>query len=156
MDKGAEMSENYEGKENWNLYGGVLVHGPQGKTVLVYDKTKYNPAWKYPGGKGKWLATANRWETPVETARRELFEETGLIATALTLLVAINKGTHFWYLYEAFFESFDGLIPKGNDGEYVKVFPESQLLHMQNFLVQHRQVTADLLLERKIKIAYLE
>lgn len=141
-------------EENKNLYAGVMVRVPDNKTVLVYDESKENPAWKFPGGGGQWLAIVGRWETPEETARRELEEETGLIAGHLTLLAIINKGTHMWYLYEAVLDDFQGLRARGNDGEFVKVFPASQLLLMQNFLKQHKQVTQDLVLEGKINLMY--
>lgn len=145
---------NVSTPENKNLYAGVMVRGPGNKTVLVYDKSKDRPAWKFPGGGGKWLAIASRWETPEETASRELEEETGLIASSLTLLAVINKGTHMWYLYESVFDDFNRLRPRGDDGEFVKVFPASQLLSMQNFLRQHRQVTENLVLEGKIQLLH--
>ena len=126
------------------VYGGVFVRGPNGKTVLVYDNTKPIPAWKFPGGGGKYLPSLNRWETPEETARRELEEETGLKASQLTLLIKIDKKDHLWHLFEARISDFNGILKRGNDGEFVSIFPESQILLMSNFLHPHKKVIKDL------------
>lgn len=131
-------------KERSDIYAGVAVRGPNRKTVLVYDSSKDKPAWKFAGGGRQFLPLLGRWETPEETARRELYEETGLLAKELTLLILIDKGTHIWYLFEAQFDSFEGLLSRGNDGEYVSVFPESQVLEMPNFLSHHKQIAKKL------------
>lgn len=131
-------------EKNSSVYGGVFVRGPNGQTVLVYDETKRTPAWKFPGGGGQFIDKQNRWEAPEETARRELWEETGIAAPTLTLLTTIDRGDHLWNLFEARVENFDGLLRRGNDGEFVSKFPESQLLQMPNFLSRHKKVLADL------------
>lgn len=131
--------------KNPRVYGGVFVRGPDGKTVLVFDETRRNPAWKFPGGSGEFLTLLDRWETPAETASRELYEETGLVAPGLTLLKEIDQGDHLWFLFEARVDNFDGLIGRGNDGEHIAVFPESRILEMPNFLSQHKEVTRELI-----------
>lgn len=137
-----------------NIHASVCVRGPNNQTVLVYDekwmeskrrsrmskKKDSGPAWKFPGGGCEYLESAGRWETPEETARRELYEEIGLVAKNLILLDVIDKVSHRWYLYEARFDSFDGLKSRGNDGEFVAKFPAARVMTMPNFLASHKGV----------------
>ena len=127
-------------KSGSGIYAGVFVRGPGKTTVLVFDEAKELPMWKFPGGGGQYLLKENRWEAPEETARRELFEETGLTAKTLKPIEKVNKGSHWWYLFEAVVDNFDGLLRRGNDGEYVAKFAEAQLWGMQNFLKPHKEV----------------
>jgi len=139
-------------KEHCKVHAGVFVRTPEKMTSLVFDGSKRGPEWKLPGGGEEYLPLLHRWETPEETARRELFEETGLTAKELRLIMVISKGTHMWYLFEATLPNLDGLLPRGNDGEYVAKFPEPQLLNMPNFLTPHKEVLRDLVRKGVIQL----
>lgn len=125
----------------------VLVRAPSAtcaKTVLVYDQRKKGCAWTFPGGNAIFLHNLNRWETPLETARRKLLTETGLVAATLVPLMMMDKGTYTWHLFEAPFNDLDGLSARGDKGQFVSKFPIPQLTSMEAFLKPHKDVLIEL------------
>jgi 8-oxo-dGTP pyrophosphatase MutT (NUDIX family) len=69
---------------------GVILTDPQG-WILLGQRTD-NGAWGIPGG------SMEPGETLEETARREMLEETGLLAGALRLF-GVFSGPEFFYTY---------------------------------------------------------
>lgn len=71
--------------------------GPQ--TPLVYDNRKKDSSWAFPGGNPIFLKKLGRLEYPMETARRKLRLETGIIAGKLEPIEMIEKSGHQWHLF---------------------------------------------------------
>lgn len=113
----------------------TFVKGPEGKTVFVLDRGKPLPHfWKMAGGRKE------PGETPVQTAKRELQEETGLNVETrnIVLVEKVSKKNHDLYVYSVTVENFDGLIEEGDEGEKVAVFHESEVETMVDFFPPHR------------------
>ena len=76
--------------EDKKLLYSIIVSEYKGKWVFVKDKERQR--WEVPAG------TREKGEEIIETAKRELYEETGLIAKELTLLgVFSGKDMHNIY-----------------------------------------------------------
>lgn len=113
----------------------VYARNPRNEVVLILDPKKPLPhGWKFPGGGKK------RFETPEKTAARELEEETGLIVNADDLFPVghVDKKNHTLFLFYVAVPDFDGLKEYGNEGEWVDTFDAHDLLHMKDFLPDHR------------------
>jgi 8-oxo-dGTP pyrophosphatase MutT (NUDIX family) len=114
----------------------VLILGPDGQTPLVSEYDRRPSYWKFPGGK------SHLGENPMETALREVREETGLILTegeTILLLSEPRSSSHVFHFFLSRINSFDGLIKRGNDGEYVALFEVDQLLKMVDLLPTHHR-----------------
>ncbi len=119
----------------------VIVYGPDGKMVLVYDEGKPLPIfWKFAGGRKE------KGETPEQTASRELEEETGLKvpASELSFLAKLPKRNHDLYVYKATVQDFEGLADRGVEGECIAIFDKSELPEMVDFFPPHRNIMKDL------------
>lgn len=113
----------------------VVVIGPDNLVPLVMDKSKERPYfWKFPGGRSE------PGETPTQTARREVEEETGLVVSDLELLTQEPRSGHVAFLFAATTESFETLKERGNDGEFVRLIHPRELVGMKKFLPQHRDL----------------
>jgi 8-oxo-dGTP pyrophosphatase MutT (NUDIX family) len=109
------------------------------------DKSKERPYyWKFPGGRSE------RGETPTQTARREVEEETGLVISDLELLANEPRHGHIAFLFAAKTESFETLKERGNDGEEIRLVHPRELVSMKQFLPQHK----DLLRKAEILRSY--
>lgn len=67
--------------------GGIIVNPKHASRVLVLHRPKYND-WSFPKGK------LNKNETAATCARREVYEETGLVCELLEELSPINYETN--------------------------------------------------------------
>jgi 8-oxo-dGTP pyrophosphatase MutT (NUDIX family) len=120
----------------------VLVLGPGNMVPLVIEDQHATPYWKLPGGRNE------AGEDPLDTAVRELWEETGLelkksdLVQLLVFNRTIHDRTHEFYLFGAKTDSFDGLREYGTEGERVGLFSEHNLKTMLELLPFHREVLA--------------
>jgi|AntRauTorcE11897_2_1112592.scaffolds.fasta_scaffold25567_2 ADP-ribose pyrophosphatase YjhB (NUDIX family) len=113
----------------------VIIIGPNQQVVLVKNEHKPPPHyWKFPGGRNE------SEEAPVETAVREIEEETGLIIPKPAHLAEENRGNHWFYLFGIKVESFNGLKETGEDGEIVSLFPTKEIENMTDFFPPHRLI----------------
>lgn len=118
----------------------VLVLGPGNKIPLIFEDWREEPFWKIPAGRNE------PGETPVDTALRELREETGLKLkpTDLVLLFSEERTflqhTHTFYLFGAIIDSFAGLRARGLEGEHVALFDDKELDTMMDLLPAHRKL----------------
>lgn len=119
----------------------AVIDENTGRFALVLDRAKPEPHyWKFPGGKvdpedmvpekpfDDHLAADN-------AARREVREETGLLARVMRL-GKIEKRTHVQYLYVGLAD-FAELAATGDEGEIVKSFSLEQLWQLENFFPPH-------------------
>ena len=91
MTEYIKSMRKYIGHERLLIVGaGVFVHK---NGNLLFQKRKDNGCWAADHG-----GCCENGETVEETAKRELFEETGLIANSLTLL-GIFSGKELFYTY---------------------------------------------------------
>lgn len=68
----------------------VVIHDPEGQLLLVRDRVSRE--WSLPAG------AIELGESPEEAARRELFEETGIVPVQLSLTAGLG-GAAFRYVY---------------------------------------------------------
>lgn len=104
--------------------------------MLVQEPEHKEAYWKFPGGKQEWFET-----TPKQTAIREIEEETGIILREedLVLLTVIPRDTHCVYLFAGKASSSKNTLKeKGDEGEYVKIFPMKDVFAMDEFFPSHR------------------
>jgi len=78
----------YIGHERLMIVGGSVIVHKNGKILLQLRRD--NGCWGYPGG------CVELGEAVEETAKRELFEETGIMANALELLGVFSGGELFY------------------------------------------------------------
>lgn len=102
-------------------------HSRRSETILVLEKYRPNPKWKPPSGSIEYLATKRRFETPEETAHRELEEETGLDEPIDqgNLVDVHYKASHRYHLYSFVVEvnNFKKLRRQGKTGERTLRYP---------------------------------
>lgn len=114
----------------------AVVIGPQEKTVVVFDKARKNPKWKFPGG------GIETGETPAVAASRELQEETGIYIPPEGLLYmggryrSSKKTSSHFLLGQT--SHFKDVIRRGNDGEIVRVLYLRKIFQI-DFLLAHRE-----------------
>ncbi|MFA5991944.1 MAG: NUDIX hydrolase [Candidatus Doudnabacteria bacterium] len=86
----------------WHKSVGILVCNPQGQ-ILLFKRTIFPYVFTIPAGH------LDKNETPLQAAKRELKEETGITADSLDLIFeggiaedSCRRGSdhHYWYLYK--------------------------------------------------------
>lgn len=115
----------------------IFVQSRNGQTVLVYESTKPSPVyWKLAGGKGEPGAT------PLETAVRELDEETGIVAKKddFLLIHSEDAKNHTRFYFSVVVSSLNGMKKTGVEGEIVQSFMISALRDMDGLFPPHRKV----------------
>ncbi len=118
-----------------NFAVAVIVETPGG-IPLVCDRTKPLPHyWKFPGGRSM------PGEKPVQTAVRELFEETGIRVRQeqLALVREENRGKHSFFLFQVSVSETPALRARGGGGELVKLFPRKGIETMPDFFPSHHR-----------------
>ena len=124
------------GDDDWSSRVLVFVPGKFGnKIVLIQARRKPNPKlWNFPGGK------KNPGETPLDTALRELKEETGLRVKPENMipLGIVPRTGHSVHLFGTYIEDTSTLLATGSDGETVGTFDESLFLLMKNFVPENK------------------
>lgn len=130
----------------------VFVLGPEEQTILVRDFDHWlrrSAKWALPGGKGKGD------ESPRETAVRKLLEETGIRVPVedLSLINYVDKSwhrnPHAVFIFCVKVESFDGVLLFGAKWKYVAPCKREDLLHMRNFLTQHKRYIEEVIASGK-------
>ena len=91
----------------------------QGKTLMIHRTKKENDTHR-----GKWNGLGGKFEageTPEECARREIFEESGLTATRLSLKGLLTfplfANDEDWYAFVFVVDQFEGEIITSPEGE---------------------------------------
>lgn len=111
----------------------VIVFGPQGVLLVKRAKVPYAGYWSLPGGSQEF------GETLEAAARRELREETGLVAQSLTFAEIIEPmardetGTLVAHFVLAIFScnGFDGEAVAGDDAAAVQWTPLADLRNLR-------------------------
>ena len=118
----------------------VVVETPEG-IPLVLDPQKPIPRfWKFPGGRNR------QGEKPIETAARELDEETGicLLPNQLTLIyqeIRTNEsGEHLFFLFRAKIPEKIGLSLRAKEKEFTAFFTQKKIETVSDFFPNHRSL----------------
>lgn len=126
-------------------------------TVFVMNRERKPYFWKFPGGRVERLSGFEKhpivvlerchFETPHETASRELFQETGIYVPPekLVLLTVMDKYNHDLYFFGVILPVPVSGSPKitidhGDEGEEIGVFELYELEKMVDFLPPHREM----------------
>ena len=122
----------------------VLVVSPDG-IPLVRDPQKGIRGilyWKAPGGRNK------AGESAMDTAIREVEEETGVGLTEKDLVLIARKDdpSHDLYFYVTEVVRLTGIKARGKKNEEVRVFLPHEVLALQDFFRNHRNVFSRYLL----------
>ncbi len=114
----------------------VFVWGPAGMVPLVdVGRLRSGPVWKFPGG------CAQDGESPLETAKRKLAAETGLILDRAKVFGHVRKRRiHVLHFFYTVVESFADLKHRGDGGEEVILCSAEELLDPDILIpIHHRQ-----------------
>ncbi len=122
-----------------------------GYIPYVMGGRPYKLLKRFPGGKLKYIMKNDVLcpETPQECAVRELREETGYIITvdAIIETIAEDKGDHTRYFCYAEIDTFvDKQMRRGSSGERCCMQTPQQGLYGDGFLIDHREVAKEKLL----------
>ncbi|RMH68418.1 MAG: 8-oxo-dGTP diphosphatase [Gemmatimonadetes bacterium] len=103
-----------------------------GKTLMMHRIKKKNDMHE-----GKWNGLGGKFnpgETPEMCARREVEEESGLIATRLILKGFLTfpqfDGTHDWYVFVFIIDEFEGELIENSPEGHLAWIDDSQLLNL--------------------------
>lgn len=118
-----------------NFGGVVAVVYSATRTVIIREPKEYsNPRWKFPGG------GIENGETPREAARRELFEETGILIPLARFREFLQGAYDKHYVFAFVSERrLDKHAMHGRDGEEVRLVHLHEIETMPDFLnAEHR------------------
>jgi 8-oxo-dGTP pyrophosphatase MutT (NUDIX family) len=127
-----------------DFHASAFIVGPEETTVLIRDKRKNNPLWKFPGGKKQLiqpLGKRRRGEHPLETVIREVHEETGLWIrkNRTEPVISFDKGSYRKHVFITRITSLRGLVPLSNEYEEAKVFSLEDMLWLPDFHPWYRE-----------------
>lgn len=127
---------------NGSVRLGILT--PTGRILLVYEPKFENPKWKLPGGK------IERGESPIDTAIREGFEETGVTILPEEIVQVEEQRTLEDGTYVPHFciarvsdDEFDNHLPNGFEDDELLIVGEFHvegLGSLADFLEPHRRL----------------
>ena len=128
-----------------DFHSSAPIVGPEKKIVLIRDKRKGTPLWKFAGGKKQILKPPSkklRGETPLEALLRELKEETGLTVTrSQTQYVTSERMTnHNKHYFLCHVNSFRKLEPLSREYEETKIFSIEDLKWLTDFHPSYREI----------------
>jgi len=120
----------------------VLVVSSDGIPLVRDHQKRGTVYWKVPGGRNK------AGESAIDTAIREVKEEIGVSLTEedLVLIGKRDLGSHILSFYVSTVDSLTGIKARGEKGEEVKVFLPRDVLALQDFFRNHRNVFSRYLL----------
>lgn len=114
----------------------VLVTTPA-EILLVKDPKKPRPHyWKMPGGKMDGV------ETPLETAVRELEEETGILVeyAALREILRSDRNGHSVFFFRVDLVRAPGIKWVGEEYENIAFFQKNEALALPDLFPPHRPI----------------